>query len=715
MNYIIWKNIDSRNIDGLLISELPPITKPKMRIQETKIDGVDGSIIEELGYETYDKTIRIGLTRNFDIDEIIKYFSGDGDIVFSNEPNKFYKARIINQINYEKLLSFKEATIKFRVQPFKYEYNEEQQAVPTGIIEGENIQLNVKKVTQLLVQGNSIQKTRSGKNLFNKNDNSKIFNAYLSYDTKTVALYENNRTIYIPVIANKTYSIKKFIGSSKITIATSSTEPSIGSSIENYFAYDTLEATYTIPENQNYLLVFVVGSADLNTGYTYDEILDNVQIEENTIFTEYEPYGAMPSPEFPSEIKNVGNYNEETKKYENEVKVTGKNLFDKNNFNELKANLNNGVLGSNSAERMLWFKCEKNTTYSFTKLRNNPYSRFVVAETIEMPTIGVARQNTKSLTGTDDTQILTMTYTTSDTAEYIVFLYYNTSSTNYTKEEILDSIQIEKNEFATTYEPYKENITTLILDEPLRDLPNGVKDIAIIKDGKLIVERHIAEDTINCNRISTYNGYTWAQFYKKNDFIGYETFTSHDMLCECARPRSAGYGVGMISSTLNKYDNAILFEEGTTLEEIQPLINGKKYHYQLKEPIIEIYEEPTVIELFEEVNNISNSEDANMIIDYIDNKLIVNNLGNYIAKPIFEIEGTGTIKFILNGYSVFTYNFDEDGKVVIDSEKEDAHLNEIFKNRNMIGEFPKLEIGENIITWEGLVKSIKVVKKSRWL
>lgn len=124
MNKVIWKGVDSSTIEGLMICELPPITKPKMRVQETEIDGVDGSIIEELGYESYDKTLKIGLTYNFDVDKVIKYFTGEGQVVFSNEPDKYYNAKIIGQIDYERLLRFKEATIKFRVQPFKYKLNE---------------------------------------------------------------------------------------------------------------------------------------------------------------------------------------------------------------------------------------------------------------------------------------------------------------------------------------------------------------------------------------------------------------------------------------------------------------------------------------------------------------------------------------------------------------------------------------------------------------
>ena len=124
MSKIIFKDIESSEIKGLLICELPPITKPKMRIQETEINGVDGSIIEELGYESYDKNLKIALRGNYDIDEVIKYFSGSGNVTFSNEDDKYYKATIVNQINYERLLRFKEANVVFRVQPFKYELDE---------------------------------------------------------------------------------------------------------------------------------------------------------------------------------------------------------------------------------------------------------------------------------------------------------------------------------------------------------------------------------------------------------------------------------------------------------------------------------------------------------------------------------------------------------------------------------------------------------------
>ena len=123
-NSITFKGISSNTISGLLISELPPITKPKMRVKETVIDGVDGSLLEDLGYESYSKKLNIGLTRNFDIDKIIEYFNGEGNVTFSNESDKYYKAKIVDSIDFNRLIRFRKADVNFIVQPYKYKLNE---------------------------------------------------------------------------------------------------------------------------------------------------------------------------------------------------------------------------------------------------------------------------------------------------------------------------------------------------------------------------------------------------------------------------------------------------------------------------------------------------------------------------------------------------------------------------------------------------------------
>lgn len=120
MNYIILNGKRSSDVNGLLIQSLPSISKPLMRTEIEEIDGRDGDIVTKLGYSAYDKEMEVGLYGNFNIDDVISYFDSEGTVIFSNEPDKFYKYQILEQIDFEKLLRFKTAKVTFHVQPFKY-------------------------------------------------------------------------------------------------------------------------------------------------------------------------------------------------------------------------------------------------------------------------------------------------------------------------------------------------------------------------------------------------------------------------------------------------------------------------------------------------------------------------------------------------------------------------------------------------------------------
>lgn len=120
MNYIILNGKKSTLIKGLLISSLPPISKPLIRTQIEEIDGRDGDIVTTLGYAAYDKQMTIGLYGDYDINEVIAYFDSEGMVTFSNEPDKFYNYQIIDQIDFERLIRFRTATVTFHCQPYKF-------------------------------------------------------------------------------------------------------------------------------------------------------------------------------------------------------------------------------------------------------------------------------------------------------------------------------------------------------------------------------------------------------------------------------------------------------------------------------------------------------------------------------------------------------------------------------------------------------------------
>lgn len=119
-NYIILNGQNSQSIQGLLIQSLAPISKPLMRTQIEEIDGRNGDIVEDLGFSAYDKQITVGLYGEYDVDEVIAYFNSKGTVVFSNEPEKYYNYEIIDQIDFERLVRYKTATVTMHCQPFKY-------------------------------------------------------------------------------------------------------------------------------------------------------------------------------------------------------------------------------------------------------------------------------------------------------------------------------------------------------------------------------------------------------------------------------------------------------------------------------------------------------------------------------------------------------------------------------------------------------------------
>lgn len=116
----IWKGIHSNEKKFKIIS-LPSISTFEKREDKIIVPGRNGYLINT--DNTYEGEVKSVEYDYFDdkFDDIKKWLTGSGEVIFSNEPDKYYKARIINKITLDQVLKkFHSGVVQFECQPFGY-------------------------------------------------------------------------------------------------------------------------------------------------------------------------------------------------------------------------------------------------------------------------------------------------------------------------------------------------------------------------------------------------------------------------------------------------------------------------------------------------------------------------------------------------------------------------------------------------------------------
>lgn len=253
-DYIILNGIKSTLIKGLLISTLPPISKPLLRTQTDVIDGRDGDIITPLGYSAYDKELEIGLYDDYDIDAVISYFDSSGTVTFSNEPTKYYNYQIIDQIDFEKLIRFRTAKVTLHVQPFKYS------AVETAITYHTARALSIPNAT---ITKNGLTVTAANNSISITGTTTAATEIYLpintlnltagSYLLSAVSSGTNASAVAARIIYNSPSNANSF-GGGYVTLQNNGTA--------------TLSATLPTTKNYNYLYLYIASGQTVSTSVT---------------------------------------------------------------------------------------------------------------------------------------------------------------------------------------------------------------------------------------------------------------------------------------------------------------------------------------------------------------------------------------------------------------------------------------------------------------
>lgn len=130
--FFIFNNKNSLDY-GIIINKLPSIFRAEERVKKTKIDGRHGVLHESDGtYEEVLKSVECTIVDTSQIDFICSWLRGEGKIIFSNEPDKYYKGYVVNQIDFKRVFTtLKSFIIQFECDPFKYLHDGKENIVLT--------------------------------------------------------------------------------------------------------------------------------------------------------------------------------------------------------------------------------------------------------------------------------------------------------------------------------------------------------------------------------------------------------------------------------------------------------------------------------------------------------------------------------------------------------------------------------------------------------
>lgn len=102
--YFIWNGVNSLDM-GVVMLKAPSIFIPQRKINEIKVSGRNGVLHEdEKTYQNYTKDAECHVMDRGQIDEVCGWLTGFGEVIFSSEPDKVYRAYIKNQIEFGSIL-----------------------------------------------------------------------------------------------------------------------------------------------------------------------------------------------------------------------------------------------------------------------------------------------------------------------------------------------------------------------------------------------------------------------------------------------------------------------------------------------------------------------------------------------------------------------------------------------------------------------------------
>ena len=243
----------------------------------------------------------------------------------------------------------------------------------------------------------------------------------------------------------------------------------------------------------------------IHRGVTCNNVIIYPQLELGSTATSYEPFTggiASPNPEYPQEPKFVGDYNEGTQKYDIDFVTSGKNLLNNeaNTFSfkgvTFTINKDKSILLSGTATETIYWNdgklsanLDNDKIYTLSGCPSggglSEYYMYLYNESFSLNDTGNGVTNMSKVT------------------KKVVFGIAIFSGVNV--NGLVFKPQLEIGTTATGYQPYQGfETTTVELNQPLRALPNGVKDT--VENG--VVTRRVGVVTFDGSSDEAWKEYT---------------------------------------------------------------------------------------------------------------------------------------------------------------------------------------------------------------
>lgn len=478
------------------------------------------------------------------------------------------------------------------------------------------------KIIESTLYGESQQKQYSGKNLWSHGNVSGT-----RYVTKNISLNAD------------TYTISALVTSSD----TDNTQSGIvcnyddGSTVALHFNRNTRVAkTVTFTKSVVSMSLYASNNYANSTNDTFT--WSNIQIEEGSTMTDYEPFVGnqpSPSPSYPQDIESV---------VVSEIKSICKNLQYNSATYDGWSKYNNGGTVTDetyNGGKVVKYTASWNFLYPPKRLfKAGTYTisfdaKVKASGTIHIGNVGGLGVNKSFESSPSDFSRYSYTFTlTEDKTGYIVPFIPSNSTVG---ELYIANIQVEEGS-ETPYEPYKESKVTLSAPITLRGI-GDVKDVLCKQDGVYGVLRTIKKYEFTSIRAVLQNTNTVRYFADVTDFNGGNT---SGMLCNVLSVKNIYQldEVGLCAIPSSKVFIVRLpidiTEVNSTNEHLTWLQNNAELYYVSEptfEPLSEVDNEQLEnLSTFYPITNISNDGEGEMSVKYLcDSK-------NYVDNQLAEME-----------------------------------------------------------------------------